>query len=354
MAIKVFHFPSSPSQRKGIYISNLLKGLSEQGIETVLPESEAGNFLSRKWLKLERGEIDILHFHWTHYHYTGETIGGSVLELCKFILKLIFARYYGYKIIWTMHNYLPHERTYPRLHYIERFCMARLAHRIIVHCDHGRILLKRKLFRRKNVTIIPLASFNVDVTQIEKEMARSNLGIPQENTCFIFFGSIRPYKGISDLIHAFKSLTSAKISLLIVGQPLNLELEQELIQQISTDPRIYAKFQFVTDDELGLWIAAADIAVFPYKEILTSGATITALSYGLPVVAPALGCLPDLIDTNVGWLYDPKVTDALASKMQEAISKDRTDRGSLARQKANALSWDKMIYDIKQVYNKTL
>jgi len=55
------------------YIGNLIRGLQEQGIAVDLPADESGDFLSARWLRSHAGQVDLLHFHWTHYHYTAET-----------------------------------------------------------------------------------------------------------------------------------------------------------------------------------------------------------------------------------------------------------------------------------------
>jgi len=50
---------------------------------------------------------------------------------------------------------------------------------------------------------------------------------------------------------------------------------------------------------------ACDVVVFPYQEILTSGAVILAMSFGRACVAPRLGCIQDVLDDKGAFIYEP-------------------------------------------------
>ncbi|MGB1033753.1 MAG: glycosyltransferase, partial [Primorskyibacter sp.] len=64
---------------------------------------------------------------------------------------------------------------------------------------------------------------------------------------------------------------------------------------------------FATDMELQLFFHAADIAVYPYQKILTSGSLMLALSYGLPAVVPDVAMTAQVVaDSPAGRLYRPE------------------------------------------------
>lgn len=346
--------PSSPSWIDSFYIGNLVRGLQARGIAFDLPTDESGDFLSARWLRHNAGRVNLLHFHWTHYHYTAETWRRSAAELAKFVGKIALARQLGYKIVWTMHNYLPHERTYPRLHFAERFLMARLAHVVIVHCEHGRTLLREKLLRRQEVFVLPLGDFGPYLPLLpDREDARKRLGIPRGCTVFYFFGSVRPYKQVPLLIREFHNVAGSDLRLLVTGVPLNESLQNEIMVVAQSDARIRLRLEHVSDEDLAMHLAASDVVVLPYRDILGSGSAMLAMSSGLPVVAPRAGCLAELITPNCGVLYEP-APSALADALSRSLKLDLTEMGRAAQARARQFPWDTMVTQTAQVYRGVL
>lgn len=334
------------------YIGNLVRGLQAEGIAFDLPADESGDFLSARWLRANAGRVNLLHFHWTHYHYTTATWLRSVAELSKFVGKLVLARRLGYRIVWTMHNYMPHERTYPLLHYLERFALARLADAVIVHCEHGRYLLRHKLLRRRHVFVTPLGDFGPFMSgRSSRQSAREQLGMPQTDTVFCFFGSIRPYKQVPQLIREFRTVAGADLKLVIIGLTLNEALKAEVLELASQDARIVTRLEYVSDQDLSIYLGAADIAVFPYRDILGSGSVMLALSMGLPVIAPQAGCLAELVTPACGILYQPGA-GAIAQALRRIVATDLHLMGQAAQARARQFPWKAMMQQTAQVYGR--
>ena len=114
---------------------------------------------------------------------------------------------------------------------------------------------------------------------------------------FAFVGAIRGYKGVGELLEAFAGSTDLgpDARLLICGKPLPARLGRELEQRAVADPRIVLRLERMPEEELSQVLRAADVVVLPFRDILTSGSAILALSLGRPVIAPALGCLPETL-----------------------------------------------------------
>ena len=55
--------------------------------------------------------------------------------------------------------------------------------------------------------------------------------------------------------------------------------------------------------------------MLPFRDILTSGSAILALSHGRPVIAPAIGCLPETLPADAAILYDPDAPEALGAAL---------------------------------------
>jgi glycosyltransferase involved in cell wall biosynthesis len=116
------------------------------------------------------------------------------------------------------------------------------------------------------------------------------------------FGRDRPYKGVNSLASVFREIEreDPSISLLLAGQSVTAWSE-----------RVSTLDAPVDDAQLVDVIAAADLLVFPYRDVLHSGSVILALGFGRPVLAPDLGSLPEL-QGQIGerWLrlYEPPLT----------------------------------------------
>ena len=104
-------------------------------------------------------------------------------------------------------------------------------------------------------------------------------------------------------------------------------------------------------EDLQLYLNAADVVVLPFLDVLTSGSAITALGFGRPVIVPAIGCLPELIDDSIGILYDPKQEDDLLGALGAARRRDLDAAYAAARSHAQSLAWDRIARRTLEAYS---
>jgi glycosyltransferase involved in cell wall biosynthesis len=97
--------------------------------------------------------------------------------------------------------------------------------------------------------------------------------------------------------------------LLIVGKPLNQKIAKEINSVV--DNRITTVLEFIPDDDIQIYMNAADVVILPYTDILTSGAAILAMSFGKPVIAPAVKCITETIDDKGGFVGSGSVSNGL-------------------------------------------
>jgi glycosyltransferase involved in cell wall biosynthesis len=204
-------------------------------------------------------------------------------------LKL--ARGFGIKLVYTVHNVLPqdtgerHRAAYARIYkLIDGFiCHDLLAKARLVSEFH---------VSPDRVSIIPHGPFFKPECANVPELARARAGLPREASIVLWQGIVRPYKGISFLLKAWKIARAAGLTgvLVIVGtgdKNLLRAIEGE-VSSAGIRPSVRLVFRFVSVEELANFYEAADILVYPYREITTSGALMTGLGYGKAVVASAL------------------------------------------------------------------
>jgi beta-1,4-mannosyltransferase len=146
---------------------------------------------------------------------------------------------------------------------------------------------------------------------------------------------------VAELLDAFSGVAELGPDdrLLICGKPLPKKLGRELEERASADPRIILRLDRIPEDELSGILRAADVAVLPFRNILTSGSAILALSHGRPVIAPAMGCLPGTLPAEASILYDPEAPDGLRGALRSAADADLAVMGERARAYADTIDW---------------
>jgi glycosyltransferase involved in cell wall biosynthesis len=327
------------------YQQLLTNALSLQGVNTLhlhaMPES--------KWLHENQKRVHILHFHWLSGLYMNRFL--TPISLTTFLLRINQAQQMGYKIIWTAHNILPHELPFPPMHRFVREFVMRKANAVITHCEYGKSQLLYRFPRTKRVFVIPHGNYDgIHPITKSQAQARSALEIMSRNFVYLLIGNISPYKGVDTFIDAFQDSADPEDVVIIAGRNRAPKLVAHLEELAATDQRIRIFPGFIPEDKMQLYLQAADVAFFAFDEILTSGTVILALTHGLPVVAPAMGCLPELINSNAGLLYSQGQPDAIRKAIKEIKNMDLPSMRQAARQIADQLRWSDIAEQTINVY----
>ncbi|MEM7126171.1 MAG: glycosyltransferase [Chloroflexota bacterium] len=332
------------------YGAVLAQAMTHLGVELVAGDREQE--WDEQWLVENRQKFDVLHLHWPHYHYDTGDLEGSLARCTQFISYLSKARALGYKVVWTMHNFYPHESTSRELDRLARLAITQLASALIVHCNYAKDLIREHFNREEGVFVIPHGHF-IDVypNTISRSQARQRLNLPTDNFIYLYFGNIRPYKGVEHLVTAFSKLPDDDATLLFAGKVYTAYGETLAKQLEEADPRVVVRpSPHIPLDDLQLYLNAADVVALPFQSVLTSGSAITALGFSRPVIMPAIGCLPELIDDSMGILYDPQQPDALEKALGEIRQRDMAECSDAAYRHAQSLSWDKIAHQVLEVY----
>lgn len=217
--------------------------------------------------------------------------------------------------------------------------LAKSVSALIVHCDEAaKVVAAAYRISPRRIRVVPHGHYSgVYHSPIAKAKARRALGLGPEETVFLFFGQIRPYKGVGELVRAFATLEQPGLRLVLAGEPKFGE-EDHLCKDIKRDPRILARLEFIPDDELIRYICASDLVVLPYRSSLTSGAAILAASYGRAIVAPELGCMREF-PADAAVLYDPEACEGLASALHLACERPLNEMGEAARVFVEQFPW---------------
>jgi glycosyltransferase involved in cell wall biosynthesis len=344
-APSVAFLPTDPNP----YQRLLAGGLAEAGVEvTFLPGLPTAG-----WLREHQGRIDVLHFHWLHKLYMARY--RTPVQAAAFFSRFRLARRLGYKVVWTAHNILPHKRRPAALHLAARRLMMAEADAVIAHCAAGRDALLARFPRPGPIHIIPIGHYaGVYPRTMERDDARARMGLRPEQFVFLLLGNIAPYKGLERFVRVFRDAAGPDDAALIAGNVLDTGLARRLGSACAPDPRLRLDAGHISDTEMQTYLLAADALVAPFEEVLTSSSVILGLSWGLPVVVPALGCLPELVPPGAGIVYRPGSDETLASSLHEIKRLDPASARLAAASVATALDWTAIGRQTAQVYRARL
>lgn len=279
--------------------------------------------LSWSWLRSNVQRGDVAHFHWPSFHYSAKgNRTKRVTAFIRFVFLLAMIRLKGARIAWTAHNLFPHERSaWPWLDVLGRHIVVAASDFIFVHgAQATRVLEQAFPAVQGKVTLIPhghwIDYYRQDVSFAS---ARARLGIDPAAFVYLFIGACKPYKNLDALINAFRARSGHEV-LLIAGKFDDPQHERAVLRLIDKDPRIVIHVGFVADDDMQIYLRACNAVVAPYREILTSGTAMLALSFGRPIVSVNFGFLADIVSDDVGLLFEPNDPDGLATALEKVKS----------------------------------
>jgi glycosyltransferase involved in cell wall biosynthesis len=210
---------------------------------------------------------------------------GAVLH--TYIVLAALARVLGARVVLEFHEVQDtgESRLRGAARYVDAFAhlLTRIASGAVIHSESDRApVVERFGLGDRPVTVIPHGPFD------QYRSTRVSREAPFDAVNVLFFGTIRPYKGLEDLIEAFNELPAAEAErfwLTVVGETWEgWDLPAQLIDASPHRERITFVNRYVTDEEAGSFLAGADALALPYHRSSASGPLHVAMSAGLPVI----------------------------------------------------------------------
>ena len=217
------------------------------------------------------------------------------------------------KVCYLCHNVLPHERGW--LSTILTLLGLLFAGRFVVH-SRADAATPRRILPGREVRTAPHPVYDQFrfTPELTPTQAKPRIGVT--GPTLLFFGQIRPYKGLEYLMDALPNvLARMECTLLIVGEFYwGEEAYRQRISRRGLGERVRIVNRYVPNEEVELYFRAADLIVLPYVTASQSGVLQIAQSFSLPAVATQVGGLPDQVSHgNTGYLVPPRDSEALAN-----------------------------------------
>ncbi|MCL3861285.1 glycosyl transferase [Actinotalea sp. K2] len=249
------------------------------------------------WRTALVGRWDVLHVHWPELIFRRDGRIRSALGMVLTLVLLVRLRVRRGALVRTLHNEVPHESR----GWFERRVLA-----LLDRCTTLWICLNgvTEPPRPGPVVRIPIGGYaGWFAEHVVPSTVRGRV---------LTFGLIRPYKGVEDLVAAFRAVpVDHGLSLSVAGRPSTAQLADAVRAGADGDQRIRLSLDHVSDAALVHEVGEAELVVLPYRHMQNSSAALLALSLGRPILVPANPLNADLAE-EVGrdWvhLFDGAVT----------------------------------------------
>lgn len=274
----------------------------------------------------------IFHLHWTapiFQHCEDEACFQQTAT--EYLKQLHDFKEDGGFTVWTIHNILPHNRRFPDTEIAFRTFLAQAVDRIHVHEPSAlEQITKHFPIPKAKVTIGAHGHF------LDAYPKRNILGPRRRHFDFKktdivagVIGQLRPNKGIEDLINAAPKVPNVRT--FIAGRVMPPNDPQNFTDRCQSHG-IICKPGFIRRRHLTGFIGLADILVLPYREVLTSGSLVLALSQAKPIIVPNLPSFQSLNDCPFAFFYTPNQPDTLAECLRKAAALGQAELLKLGKQ----------------------
>jgi glycosyltransferase involved in cell wall biosynthesis len=280
-------------------------------------------------------DADIVHYQWL-----------TVPALDRHLLPRLRPR------VMTAHYILPLQPSHRQVATARRVFDSMDA--VVAHSEHSAARLRDEVgLDTAKVRVIPHGAFDY-LTRLPEEKPLPQELAGAEGPVILSFGLLRPYKGIENLLAAFRQVRGAE--LWIVGNPrMDVGPLRELAA--AAGGRVRFLTRFVEDAEIPAIFHRADIVALSYLDAEHSGVLYTGLAFGKPLVLSAVGGFPEVAAAGAARLVPPGDVPALAAALSELVSNEaaRADlAAAAARAAAGPFSWDEAARRSMDLYRELI
>jgi glycosyltransferase involved in cell wall biosynthesis len=303
-----------------------------------------------------RGGYDLWHVHWPDDFLSYPSPWTALAYVAAELVLMAQARARGARIVWTIHDLGPHESPHPWLERLFWPLFLPLVDGYITLSEHARTAARRRFPALRDVPgrVVPHGHYRPAYpTPPPRARAREEWDLPPNGPVLAYVGRIRPYKNVERLLTTFRAWDREEAHLVVAGNPSSEALADRVRSAAGPAPRVHLALRFLPDAEMASVLAAADLVVLPYEDILHSGTALLALSFDRPVLVPAEGAMGEL-RAQVGpeWVYTfegPLRPETLTDALHAARSDQRADRAPL-----DDLSWGPLAEETVALYDDVL
>jgi glycosyltransferase involved in cell wall biosynthesis len=212
----------------------------------------------------------------------------------------------GARVVCIADNIIPHERR-PGDRLFTRYFLGSVD--AFVTLSRSVLDDLRRFGVQRPAVCVPHPLYDNFGAPMARSEARALLGLPPEGVLLLFFGFIRPYKGLDLLLEAMGDdrVRASGVRLVVAGEyytdPAPYAAQ---IHRLGLADRVILRTDFIPDGQVRAYLGAADLVVQPYRSATQSGVTPLAYHFERPMLVTRVGALPEMVpDGRVGLVCEP-------------------------------------------------
>lgn len=276
---------------------------------------------------IEKHPFDVIHLQWFSLPWIEWIYVGQLAKT--------------HTVVVTVHDVIPFDNRPMEMKCLDNI-YAR-ANALIMHTKSGEKLFQQNYKAKTPISVVGQGfCLKSDYQRLDNKEAKKHFGIPENAIVFLYYGTIRPSKGLNILIRAIHDAHEKdnRVYLLAAGafHKVNEDEYRTLVKEQLEDSFATVNFGFVPQEEEQWYFSAADTIVLPYLEVTQSGVAQLGLMYDLPIISTDIGEMADVCrDGANGILVKPKdivsLRDAIIfmSGNEESRRKMSETSGALAQ-----------------------
>lgn len=287
-------------------------------------------------------QVNVLHLHWPDPLFGPlfwvVTRVPAFVRMGLLIADIALARARGRRIVWTLHNLISHESKDAVREAFACRMLARFSHQIIAH-SHSAIAQAERAYGIEfahKAHVIPMGNFDkiyADAPPAPPPRARR----ADAPINILFFGAVRPYKGLKRLLRAFAEVTDPRVRLTIAGRAMDARYGESIAALAAQDNRVDLQLRFIDVAEVSPLFAQADVVIIPFERTLTSASLMLAMSLTRACILPNEARTFDIVNNDNALFFDSDT--ALIKLLNNLNHTTLHEKALAARRTADALDW---------------
>jgi glycosyltransferase involved in cell wall biosynthesis len=240
----------------------------------------------------------------------------------------------GTEVVFFCHNVIEHESAWWKQRATKH--VLRQGSRFVVHT---------KVDAENLTRLLPTANVAVQAHPIYDQFPMAINTLPKRvGLELLFYGFVRPYKGLSTLIEAMEILKSEDVILTVAGEFWEgAQQIKDQIEQLNLKNLVEINDRYHSEQETAELFDRADVVVLPYLNATGSGVVPIAYHYLKPVIATDVGGLPDVvINDKTGYIVPPGDASSLALQISRLTRKSCMSMRPEIQKMKDSLTWAKL------------
>lgn len=329
-------WPFSPFYSGNPYQTLLHSGFAERGLVAV-PTFRTED-LRRTTAGWPTDVPLVVHLHWLNQVLAKAGTrddARQAVDRHSELLDVLKAR--GARLVWTVHNVLPHDTRYE----VEE---VRLREEVLERADLVHVMSSRTAELTRDWYALPQDRIyrcdhpgyqGVYPDWVSRADARCRLRLPDGALVLLLTGAIKPYKGLRELLDAVDRVNAERpgsVVLVAAGKPDDSPGTAEFVARAARHPAVRLIPAQVPDVDVQVLMRACDVVAVPYLRSLNSGVLALAMTWGRPVLLPDnSGSVPLVEGTGAGVVYPAEDPDGLLGAVRACLDLDLEAASEAAR-----------------------